>query len=209
MQQQALLLRAPFPAEAAGDEANKLVPLTEEEVKSLQYGYGPDGKSVQDHLHTTELTDRVVMQKTLLCGKPKITIKQATERMQSSRQAGKKALPQPAWIKVMEAGLQNCTVAKYEGRHVLLKEIPVDPRSRIEYHNELMQLCRLSLRQLVEAMASAKSKDERQREDKKRKAEAQVQGESEAMDTVDEGTEAKRKQKRRPSPTQDSHVDDK
>lgn len=146
--------------------------LTSGEVKSSQYGYGPDGASVQDKLHRPDLTDRVVMQKTILCGRPVITIKQATECMQSSRQDGKKALPQPMWMKVMQAGLDGCQVAKLDGRNVCVKEIPADIEGRMVYHNELMHLCGISLRQLVEAMKATRAKDDKRKAEKGHKRQA-------------------------------------
>ena len=45
----------------------------------------------------------------------------------------------------------------------MLKAIPSEPADRVTYHNALMALCGLTLRDLVEAMQKSKSKhDEKQ-----------------------------------------------
>ena len=49
--------------------------LTEKEVRSVDYGYGLGGKSVQEVLHCPGLTDRAIMKKTLLVGTPSIGFK--------------------------------------------------------------------------------------------------------------------------------------
>ena len=151
---------ADAPAAVAAVAADEVpIALTIAEVKSIQYGYGVDGASVQAELLSAELTDRMVMQKTLLCGKPAITSKQACDKIQSRRRGeGRKALSADSWVKVMEAGAQQCTVIKFENKKLLLKEIPDNGNERIKYHNELMTLCGLSLRHLVDAMKVAKGK---------------------------------------------------
>eukprot|EP00973_Karenia_brevis_P059573 8294219-Karenia_brevis.AAC.1 len=68
----------------------------------------------------------MVMQRTLLCGKPIIDAKTACDKMQTSRSAGRKALPQPSWIKVMEVGAITCSVVRFADRKLYMKEIPQD-----------------------------------------------------------------------------------
>ena len=52
----------------------------------------------------------------------------------------------------------GCNVAWYENKRVMLKANPSEPAAKMQYHNELMVLCSLSLRELVEAMQKAKRK---------------------------------------------------
>ena len=150
---------APEAVDPASIQAEAVVLLTPKDVKSVKYGYGPNGESVQETLHSADLTDRVVMQKTLLCGRAVIDAKTACERMQSSRRSGRKALPQPTWSKVMAAGADGSGVVRYAERKLYMKKIPQEGSDRIEYHNELMKLCGISLRDVVEAMKSQKKKD--------------------------------------------------
>ena len=132
--------------------------LRTEDVRGTDYGYGKDGASVQSNIHAKGLTDRAIMRRTLLLGTPSTTAKAACQNMRSSNATGKKALPEPAWMDVMKAGLENCDVAWLADRTVMIKEIPTDPTARIDYHNHLMNLCGLSLQSLVQAMRQAKAK---------------------------------------------------
>ena len=50
----------------------------------------------------------------------------------------------------------------YINIHIIPKVIPESGQGRIEYHNELMQLCGLRLRDLVDAMVSVKAKTQAQ-----------------------------------------------
>jgi hypothetical protein len=77
--------------------------------------------------------------------------------------AAKKALPIPTWVTVVQKGLDSTPVARYENNQVFLKEIPDEPNERITYRNSLMELCGLSLRDLVEAMRVAKMKEEKKK----------------------------------------------
>ena len=129
--------------------------LMEGDVRGADYGYGVNGASVQEgEIHAKELTDRGIMKKTLLQGTPIIKVSQACDRMRSSRGEGKKALPDTVWKKVVEAGLADCDVAWYDAGKgaVMLNELPTDPTAKIQYHNCLMKLCQLSLRQLIDVM---------------------------------------------------------
>ena len=146
-------------AEAAVPAGDAPMLLGIADVRGLDYGYGDAGVMVQgDTLHAKGLTDRRIMQRTLLMGKPSITSKEACQNMRSSNADGKKALPEPTWAAVMEKGLRDCDVAWFEGRKVMLKAIPTEPVGRINYHNSLMTLCGLSLKDLVEAMQKSKAK---------------------------------------------------
>ena len=132
--------------------------LTSGNVRGVDYGYGPAGASVQQTVHAKGFTDRTIMRRTILVGTPRITSKTACQKMRSSNASGKKALPEPIWNDVMRAGLAGCDVAWLANRTVMLKAIPSDATERIQYHNSLMELCCVSLRELVEAMKQAKSK---------------------------------------------------
>ena len=137
--------------------------LTEADVKSMAYGCGPDGASVQQKEHARGLTDRRIMQRTLLCGLPACEAKVVCDKMASPRQDGRKALPQPVWSTIMRAGAQDSNIVWYRDRKLYLRQIPQDASARVEYHNELMRLCALPLRDLVEAMQKAKGKDGQKR----------------------------------------------
>ena len=139
--------------------------LLASDVRGTDYGYKENGASAQaGERHATALTDREIMRRTLLTGTPTIAAKVACQKMRSSNKTGKKALPEPAWTAVMQAGLEGCDVAWFENRRVIMKALPTEPNEKIDYHNSLMRLCGLSLRELVEAMQEAKVKhDDRQK----------------------------------------------
>eukprot|EP00973_Karenia_brevis_P050617 7027837-Karenia_brevis.AAC.1 len=98
------------------------------------------------------------MQRTLLLGTPVIKAATACNILKSSSAAGRKAFPAASWLAVMHAGLEGCTVAWLDQRKVCLKTLPSDRAAKVEYHNALMQLCGLSLRDLVAAMREKKAK---------------------------------------------------
>lgn len=110
------------------------------------------------------------MQKTLLYGKPVIPEKGMTDRLRSSARGGvkPKAIPRETWRMVMTEGLDACTVAKLEKEQgadggvktwqVCLRQIPESPADRVKYHNELMTLCGLTLRQLTDALKTGADK---------------------------------------------------
>ena len=105
-------------------------------------------------------TDRAVMQRTLLVGMPVIDRRSAAQRITTSRAGGerRKNIDEHRWVSVMKAGLEGSSIAKYdeEDGKVKMAPIPDDVAFRHKYHNELMTLCGITLRQLVEAMQSAK-----------------------------------------------------
>jgi hypothetical protein len=138
--------------------SSSLAILNAADVKTLKYGYGVDGASVQTTCHHPDLTDRVIMQKTLLCGCPIIKDKQICDKLKSQKSAGRKALPRPVWAKVMTSGLKDCPIAAFRSNQVVMTAIPTDAHGRVKYHNELMKLCALPLRDLVEAMKASKQK---------------------------------------------------
>ena len=152
-------------------------PLTLADVKATTFGYGPEGASVQPQpLHNPALTDRAIMLKTLTYGKPVIPEKQIRDCLRSSRAGGRtaKALPREAWLPVMLKGLEGRSVAKLQlskcedkkkagAYEVCLREIPESKSERIKYHNELMTMCSLSLRDLTKALAAGAEKAARER----------------------------------------------
>ncbi len=138
--------------------------LDVQDVKSLNYGYGANGRSVQDHLHAKHLTDRFILRQTLLEGKPRIDGRNVCGRLRSKNADGKKVLPFDTWLVVVRAGLSDCSVARVEdappgGRAtVVIKPIPSAEIDKVKYHNSLMSICGLTLRELAEAMRKASSK---------------------------------------------------
>ena len=70
---------------------------------------------------------------------------------------------------VMVEGLKNCSIAKLEKEvgadgkpkstwQVCLRPIPEDQADKVTYHNELMILCALFLRQLTDALQQGSGK---------------------------------------------------
>ena len=132
-------------------------PLSVEQVRAMDYGYGEGGASVQGQLHAPHLTDRFIMRSTLLTGTPRIFGRSVCDKLRSSAAQRRKALPKAQWERVVSAGLQGATVARMvdagqQNAAVVLRQVPTDAAEKINYHNEVMRLCQLSLRELTEAM---------------------------------------------------------
>jgi len=123
--------------------------LTLRDVRASDYGFGDNGLSVQpDGLHSHHLTDRAILKQTLLTGKPKVTRKEACDKMRSSRQAGRKALPKEKWTAVMAAAAgQHPNLLRLEGETLCLhaQVIPDTSDGKVRYHNDLMKACGLHL----------------------------------------------------------------
>ena len=155
--------------------------LTSKDVRALDYGYGHDGSSVQGNLHAPRLTDRFTVRHTLLMGTPKMDAREACSRLRSAKNEGKKALPRDKWMIVIKAASDQCSVIRLQENDggsvsLALKPPPSDADARIRYHNDLMQLCGLSLRELTDAMAKAQkaaceNKRKRKKEDEDEEAE--------------------------------------
>ena len=85
--------------------------------------YVDNGLSVG--LRSRHLTNRAMLKQTLLTGKPKVTRKEACDKMRSSRQAGRKALPKEKWTAVMAAAAgQHPNLLRLEGETLCLQVIP-------------------------------------------------------------------------------------
>ena len=107
------------------------------DVKDRSFGYGPEGKSVQEQPHG-KFTDRDIVRATLLSGLPRIPCNVACNNMKAKMADGKRrALPQRAWRSVLEAGLVGCPILRLEndGREAVLKAIPQTPAEKVDYHN--------------------------------------------------------------------------
>ena len=128
--------------------------LTLKDVKDLEYGFGANGETVQNSLHARHLTDRYIMKQTLLAGTTTIRYKAVTDKLRSARGSGRKALPKENWVAAVQAGCNMCPMLTFQGDTVNIHPIPEDPQGRVGYHNSLMTLCGLSLRELVEAIKS-------------------------------------------------------
>ena len=140
-------------------------PLTLQDVRASDFGFGDNGVTVQpDGLHSRNFTDRTVLKQTLLAGKPKITRKEACDKMRSERGQGRKALPKEKWVAVMRAAASQFPDLLRLDREILcLKMIPDTAAGKVAYHNDLMRACRLSLRELIAAMDKAAEKKEERR----------------------------------------------
>ena len=123
--------------------------LTLRDVRASDYGFVDNGLSVQpDGLHSRHLTDRAILKQTLLTGKPKVSRKEACDKMRSSRQAGRKALPKEKWTAVMAAAAgQHPNLLRLEGETLCLhaQVIPDTSDGKVRYHNDLMKACGLHL----------------------------------------------------------------
>ena len=139
------------------------------DVRDRSYGFGIEGASVQPQgqQHGT-YSDRDIVRNTLLRGLPKVPAKLACDCMRAKvdGKGSRKALSQTTWRTVMEAAAAQCSILRVEGQgkasQLVVKAIPATASDRIAYHNELMQVCGLSLRAFVESMNRAKQRREEQ-----------------------------------------------
>ena len=141
----------------------EVTPVLPDDVRAMDYGYGEGGATVQGALHAVRLTDRFIMRATLLAGTPTVVGRKVCDSLRSTTTSGRKALPMPKWKAVMEAGLSDCTIAKVVNKtaqdaSIVIRPIPVDASDKVQYHNELMRLCRVTLRELTTEMQKASSK---------------------------------------------------
>ncbi|CAK0858559.1 unnamed protein product [Prorocentrum cordatum] len=147
-------------AQAAPASSTRDALLTMKDVRSIEYGHGLQGSSVQETLLAPQWTDRAAMQKTPLAGAPAIDRRSAAQRIMTSRAGGgrRKTIDAERWARVMKAGLAGCSIAQFDEEECRVKMPPVpdDVALRHKYHNELMTLCGIAPHQLVEAMQSAK-----------------------------------------------------
>ena len=125
----------------------------------MDFGYGEGGASVQSCLHAQHLTDRYIVKMTLMRGTPTITYKQACDKLRTSREKGRKALPKTNWMAVMASACKE--ILQMSGDELQVSKIPDDATLRARYHNHLMTLCGLSLRELVDSMKQAVEKAEK------------------------------------------------
>ena len=107
----------------------------------------------------------------------------ACSRLRSTKGEGKKALPRDNWLAVMKAAVDQSSIIRLQESdagvtRLALKPIPTEESARVQYHNHLMQLCALSLRDLIQAMGKAASSDNK----RKRRNEAEEDDEHEEDD---------------------------
>ena len=147
--------------------------LTLRDVRASDYGFVDYGLSVQpDGLHSRYLTDRAILKQTLLTGKPKVTCKEACDKMRSFRHAGRKALPKEKWTAVMAAAAgQHPNLLRLEGETLCLhaQVIPDTSDGKVRYHNDLMKACGLTLRELIAAMNKTTEASEKSEQDRRAK----------------------------------------
>ena len=147
--------------------------LTLRDVRASDYGFVDYGLSVQpDGLHSRHLTDRAILKQRLLTGKPKVTCKEACDKMRSFRHAGRKALPKEKWTAVMAAAAgQHPNLLRLEGETLCLhaQVIPDTSDGKVRYHNDLMKACGLTLRELIAAMNKTTEASEKSEQDRRAK----------------------------------------
>ena len=132
--------------------------------------YVDNGLSVG--LRSRHLTNRAMLKQTLLAGKPKVTPKEACDKMRSSRQAGRKALPKEKWTAVMAASAgQHPNLLRLEGETLCLHKQVIHDNSdgKVRYHNDLMKACGLTLRELIAAMNKTTEASEKSEQDRRAK----------------------------------------
>ncbi|CAE7325880.1 unnamed protein product [Symbiodinium necroappetens] len=127
----------------------------------LKKGYGAYGASAQSV--QSFLTDREIMRRTVLRGKPKVTYKDLSLRKNEKTADGKKKLsvPKETWIQVMRAGLAEHPIGKITADAnpvVEFSSIPPDEAPRVAFHNFLVDLCNVSVRQFAETLAATSSR---------------------------------------------------
>jgi len=127
--------------------------LTGDDVPPMTAGFGRDGAQVQLTLHHPDLNDRTVLRKTFLSGLLTIPWRGMCSRMRSLPDAQKKKyhFPKKQWEMLMKAALEQSPIARLQhdgtpNACVVMRPIPTDEEEQLAYHNELMRLCRLPLR---------------------------------------------------------------
>jgi hypothetical protein len=140
-----------------------------EQGVAMGVGYGPNGETVQvSNAACPWGTDREIMKKTVLRGKSKVSAKEVCDAIRSSvpnpQDTSKKrkvALPRRAWEEVMTAGFAKYPVGKLVNAgaadaHVQFAAPPAQDATRaakVRYHNMLVDLCQVSLRQFTTLLA--------------------------------------------------------
>ena len=142
----------PAPTVAIATEAKTVA-----EGVPMHGGYGPGGQSAQVSWdqELLWLSDRELMQRTIQKGKPVVLARDICQNIR--RKAGNKGqiFPQKAWEEVMKAGFAPFPVGKLMDEAtrksaVQLAAPPTDDRERmVQYHNMLVDLCRVTARQLT------------------------------------------------------------
>ena len=59
---------------------------------------------------------------------------------------------------IMTSACKECPILQLSGDELHMARIPDDPGLRVQYHNHLMTLCGLTLRELVGSMTQAVEK---------------------------------------------------
>ena len=143
--------------------SNGPVPKNLKDVRDRRYGCGPPGASVQDSV-TGAFSDRDIVKQTLLGGRPMLEAKDECDRMRAKvgQDTKRKALAQPIWRAVLAAAAREIDIFRLDGEDrelkLLLKAVPTDPLGKVQYHNELMAVYGMELRELIDAMKMAKGK---------------------------------------------------
>jgi len=144
----------------AGDDSVPLVAKKLEDAISFDVGYGPAGVTAQASWKepTLWMTDRDVMQRTVLKGRPVVKYNvfcDGPRREQTAANGVKKTLgfPKVIWEEIMAAGFAQFPVGKLvdsgtKDSRVEFSEPPTDTRERqVAYHNMLVDLCGVGARQ--------------------------------------------------------------
>lgn len=156
----------PFPAGPGIPEVPLAAPSVEaKDISSgptLDYGYGPGGATAQLSYEGPGVCfkpDREIMQRTVLNGKAKVSVNEMCGKIRRKEADGKRpGVPKDVFEEVMVAGFAQYPIGKLvdQGRasaRVLFSAPPTEDRdARTKYHNMLVDLCRVSLRQFSKAL---------------------------------------------------------
>ena len=127
----------------------------------MDVGYGPNGSSAQTPSGENDecfWKDRVVMQRTVLRGKPVVTVAEMCGILRQKRGAHRPGMPKAAFEEVMAAGFKQWPVGKLvdagtgKARVVFSKPPAGDRDAMTHFHNMLVDLCQVSLRQFSRAL---------------------------------------------------------
>ena len=129
---------------------------------AMTYGYGPEGASAQISYEDGGdyfLPDRDIMQRTVLRGKPVVTVAEMSGLIRKKVGNKKPGVPKKVFEEVMEAGFAKYPLGKLlekgtKNSRVVFCAPPTSGRDAItHYHNMLVDLCQVSLRQFTSLLA--------------------------------------------------------
>jgi hypothetical protein len=129
----------------------------------MDVGYGLDGSSAQvsySGAGSYFMKDREVMRRTILRGKPVVSVADmcgVLRRKEGSRRPG---MPKNLYQEVMQAAFKTYPIGRLENpgtatARVVFSAPPENDRdAKTKYHNMLVDVCQVSLREFTQALAT-------------------------------------------------------